>query len=270
MAQPRKAADDAGLARAADDNFVAAMELFGRTVTGAVVEQFGRVRAVSTGIPAAYFNVAFVVEAATTMADVHAATEWLDARRLPFVLHVRDDLDPALIASIDDLGLERRPVSLPSLVLDPIPEPPPPPAGLVIEAVEETGLAVHQAVLAEIFGMPPRVVRDLVSVSALGQAGFTVFTGWLDGRPVATSAALRTGDVVGVYNVGTIADVRRRGIGAALTWATVRAGVDAGCRSAILQSSAMGFSVYAAMGFRQVASYLEYVQRADRRRGTGR
>lgn len=255
---------DAQLVRAADANFVAAMERFAASAPRGTVRRFGAVPAVATGIPYAFFNAAFVTTDEARPGDVTRAAAWLRSAGVPFVLHVHEDLRPSLVATVDRLGLDRERSTLPAMALSPIGEGPPSPPGLTIEPVGMDGLAVHQALLAEIFHMPARVVRDLMSASGLGADGFVAFTGRLTGRPVATSAALMTGDVVGIYGVGTVEGARRQGIGAAMTWRAIRAGVDAGCTVAILQSSAMGYAVYRAMGFRPLVSYLEYVDRPVR------
>ena len=82
-----------------------------------------------------------------------------------------------------------------------------------------------------------------------------LFIGYLDGTPVSTSMSFRTGAVVGVYNVGTAAVARRRGIGWAMTAAAIVAGANAGATVATLQSSAMAASMYEAHGFRRLFQY---------------
>jgi ribosomal protein S18 acetylase RimI-like enzyme len=79
--------------------------------------------------------------------------------------------------------------------------------------------------------------------------------GVLDGTPVATSISIRSGDVVGVYNVGTAEPARRRGIGWAMTAAAIVAGAERGTTTATLQSSPMAESMYAAHGFRTLFHY---------------
>jgi GNAT superfamily N-acetyltransferase len=70
--------------------------------------------------------------------------------------------------------------------------------------------------------------------------------------------AIRTGDVAGVYAVGTLERARHHGVGAAATWAAVSAGQAWGCNTIVLQSSEMGLPVYTAMGFRTVTRYAIY------------
>ena len=53
-------------------------------------------------------------------------------------------------------------------------------------------------------------------------------------------------------------EARGRGVGTALTWAAVQAGVVRGHDIAVLQATPMGLPVYRAMGFETVVEYAEY------------
>ena len=87
-----------------------------------------------------------------------------------------------------------------------------------------------------------------------------MYTGFLDGEPVATSALFMSNHVAGVYNVATLNAYRRRGFGEAMTWHAVREGAAAGCGMASLQASEMGRPIYERMGFRLVAGYKTYLR----------
>jgi len=52
--------------------------------------------------------------------------------------------------------------------------------------------------------------------------------------------------------------MRRRGYGAAMTWAAIAEGVKRGCTAAALRATEMGESVYAAMGFVDVCTFRTY------------
>jgi ribosomal protein S18 acetylase RimI-like enzyme len=78
------------------------------------------------------------------------------------------------------------------------------------------------------------------------------YIGWLDGRPVAVSALLYGRETAGIWNVGTLADVRGRGIGRETTLAALRDARAAGYSLSVLGSSPMGFPVYTRIGYVEV------------------
>lgn len=90
---------------------------------------------------------------------------------------------------------------------------------------------------------------------AYGQCGYddpspwAHFIAWDDETPAATASVLLCGEVAGIYLVGTLAEARGKGLGTAVTLAAMHHGRERGARVAALQSSAMGESVYRAMGF---------------------
>jgi ribosomal protein S18 acetylase RimI-like enzyme len=89
-------------------------------------------------------------------------------------------------------------------------------------------------------------------------APFHVLIGRLEGRNVTTGMAFDHDGDCGIYNVGTLAHARRRGLGTALTALLVHDARERGCRTATLQSTEMAESVYAAVGFRDLGRFLEY------------
>jgi ribosomal protein S18 acetylase RimI-like enzyme len=74
----------------------------------------------------------------------------------------------------------------------------------------------------------------------------------VDGRAVATGAAHRTGDVVGVSNIVTDPGHRRRGLGAVVTRALCALAAREGARCAYLQASDEAVGLYGSLGFRTV------------------
>jgi ribosomal protein S18 acetylase RimI-like enzyme len=78
----------------------------------------------------------------------------------------------------------------------------------------------------------------------------------LDNEIVGTAMAVRTGDLAGIYSVGTLEHARGRGVGRAVTAAAIEAAAKGwGVKRIFLQSSQMGLSVYESLGFHTVASY---------------
>jgi GNAT superfamily N-acetyltransferase len=103
----------------------------------------------------------------------------------------------------------------------------------------------------------------LIGVPGLSGGGhpsaFAVLVARLDGENVATAMAFDHDGDCGVFNMGTLAAARRRGLGTALAARQVHEAARRGCSTASLQSTAMAERVYAAVGFRDLGRILEYV-----------
>ena len=84
------------------------------------------------------------------------------------------------------------------------------------------------------------------------------FVGRLKGRPVSVAAVLLADDIAGIWNVGTLADVRGRGMGRETTLAALRLGRDHGYRRSVLGSSPLGLPVYTRIGFEEVCRIRHY------------
>ena len=90
-------------------------------------------------------------------------------------------------------------------------------------------------------------------------AAYHLLIGCHDGKSVSTAMAFDHAGDCGIYNVTTLAQARRRGLGTALTALHVHAAFARGCATASLQSTEMAEGVYRAVGFRDLGRILEYV-----------
>ncbi|WP_432880319.1 GNAT family N-acetyltransferase [Kribbella sp. CA-245084] len=115
---------------------------------------------------------------------------------------------------------------------------------------DDDALAVWEATLGRGFGEGEREARWVASVyQKLGYDDpWQHYVGWLDGAPVGTATVFLGAGVAGLYFVMTVPEVRRRGIGAAITYGALR---DASAEYAVLGSSPAGRSVYERLGFRE-------------------
>ena len=104
-----------------------------------------------------------------------------------------------------------------------------------------------------ILEVPPGYLRGADS------AAFHVLLARLGGENVATAMALDRGGDCGIYNVTTLENLRRRGLGTALTAVHLHDALARGCQTASLQSTEMAEGIYAALGFRDLGRILEYV-----------
>ncbi|MFN8469737.1 MAG: GNAT family N-acetyltransferase [Caldilineaceae bacterium] len=131
-----------------------------------------------------------------------------------------------------------------------------PVAGLAIEQVrsEETLRQWCELFVAG-YGMPSESVdgwyAGYTGMDFAAHHFLRHYIGSIAGVPVATSLLCLAAGVAGIYCVATLPDYRRRGIGAAMTLAPLRAAQAEGYRVGILQASEMGCSVYARMGFEE-------------------
>jgi GNAT superfamily N-acetyltransferase len=251
---------DAEAVHLADLNYAASYRLLGRHAAGgSVYEEPGLVAAITGEI--AWLNVTVVTEELTDPTGaIRRAIEFYRTAGAPFVMRVRAGFGLETQRAMRELGLEPA-EQLPGMVLSPVNEIPPLPDGLSVTAWDAGSLATYNEIMAEAFEMPVQMMNDLIGPSLL-TSHVRGYLGHVDGRPVATSALIASDGVAGVYNVSTLPEYRKRGLGEAMTWHAVREGVKAGCRIGSLQASAMGQPVYARMGFRNIAPYESYVSPA--------
>ena len=107
------------------------------------------------------------------------------------------------------------------------------------------------------FNVPMEWFREVFDDGLpLERPRFSCWTGYLNGLPVTTAAVVRTGKVLGLYNVATAPGYRKRGFGEAITRHLVEASPDA--ESIVLQSTSHGFGLYERLGFRPVTRILVY------------
>ena len=223
----------------------------------------------TTGIPLAPFNGVSGTTFTDASADARIAEilGWFGERRIDMTWWVGPTTTPA------DLG---RRLEAHGMVVDEIApglacrlddwQPSPLPPGITVAPVEDRA-AFHVAteIMFEGFEIPTEVMplfEERFADFCLGPAAIQrTWLAILDGRPVATSLGFVVDDVVGIYNVATRLDARRRGAGGAVTAAPMAEAARAGARWAILESSPIGRSMYEGLGFRQVSEVTIYAGR---------
>jgi ribosomal protein S18 acetylase RimI-like enzyme len=141
---------------------------------------------------------------------------------------------------------------------------PPPPAGVTIEvAGDADSMALFARTMCAGFQAPPTVwapMTDLALAMDYSADGPLLnYIGYDDGRPVATSTLFFGAGVAGIYNVSTVPEARRRGIGTALTAAALVEAAKRGHQLAILHSSTAAYSMYRRLGFAAACYFHEYL-----------
>ena len=244
-----------------DENMVEAFRGIARASDNGEVHEWGGVVIAASGLPNANFNPAFITRPLSEPERVLAeVTAYFDSRGLPFVVRVREGLDPVAEAAGAKTGLSLG-HAVPGMVMEDLSRLPGEPPGLEIRAATSAeSIDAHIAVLVRGFDMPAELAR------ALTDAGkhlpeVEMYVGYADGVPVASSLLYLSGRVAGVFNVATVPEARRRGFGEAMTWQAVRRGADMGAVIATLQATEMGRPVYERMGFR-VDTFYQTLERA--------
>lgn len=248
------------LVAASHRSFIGSYRLLTKHVSGGTTYEGHGVFAFTTGVGMSIFNGCIALEEASEEA-FGSALDWLLRHDLPWRVWVHEPAVGRLGGVATAFGLARQADVYPGMAMHPIPPRPADPPGIAVEAVDGDGEACLVAAYARI-GRDADFVTRLFGPAFRGDPDVRMFCARLNGEPVGTSLALRTGDVAGVYAVGTAKDARKRGVGTAATWAAIDAAMGWRARTVVLQSSSMGLSIYRAMGFRTVASYVTYL-RAD-------
>lgn len=256
----------AGLARANELNVQAFKRLIGVEFGGEVVEKPGLTLTV-TLIPYPFFNgVADAhLTAASAAQAIAEASAYFAARQSPWAWSIGPSTEPANLSDVllaagfaEDDPEPAMGMDLEKLTLFPSP------SGLRIERVRTPELlAVWQRTAVEGFGMPSEAsaifARTTPTTNLADDAPMRQYLGWAGDVPVATCLLVLAAGVAGIYTVSTIGRMRGRGIGAAMTVAALREAREMGYRVGILQASAMGYSVYERLGFREHFRYRVFV-----------
>lgn len=243
------------LGRRADRNMA---EVWAKIAGPDGTERVGMLQLCATGLPAAFFNGAYLTARESDPEAAIARTiEFMAHHDVPWLLWVRSGVDDALLEAGRTAGL-RDAGGPPAFGLAPIPDRPPGPDDLEIEVVgDAAGVEAHCDLASRSFGMPIELARVLVTEDTLADPALTVLIGRVAGEPVSTAIVGVTGRTAGVYSVGTPPEHQRRGYGEALTWAAIDAGVRQGADHSILQASPSGRPVYERMGYVHLGDYIQ-------------
>ena len=238
-----------------ETNWAAWLGFMADHVAAGETQTVGSIRCCSVGVPIPLFNQAFVFEE-PEVDDLVAAVGWLSQRHVPFWVTAPESVATAIGEMAGAAGLVPG-GTMPGMVLTSLDDVP---AGATGEP--DTQLVTDPALLsdvalvtAEAFGAPLEAAQMLVPASMLDDERSSWFVTHVDGEPAACGQLLRTDDVAGVYAIAVREQFRRQGLGAAITWAVLAAGRDAGCSTGVLQASPMGKPVYDRMGFDTVTPY---------------
>lgn len=211
----------------------------------------------NAGLGVQNFNVAFITKNLSNPSDsIRGFIDYYGDKKQPFIVRVPIDLDPYVSSTLNRLGLETSsPVLSMAMSM---------PAGETNQSVDleinvvtgDESFDEHRRTCALGFGVPE--IESVMSSDLVDHPSSTWFTGYVNSQPVATSLLFQTGKMAGIYNVATLKEFRRRGIGEAMTRAAVNAGRANGSEYACLQPSGLGEPIYKRMGFKTISRYQNY------------
>lgn len=101
-------------------------------------------------------------------------------------------------------------------------------------------------------------------LSGVDPAAFHALGVRLGSDYIATSIALDHDGDCGIYNMSTLEQFRRRGLATALLLRQLHDASERGCSTASLQATPIAEGIYAAVGFRDLDRFFEYVPAASR------
>jgi hypothetical protein len=205
-----------------------------------------------------------------TEAKIEEVKQHFAAHQVPFMWSVGPFTRPSdLGARLESYGLAHAD-DLPGMAVDlqALNEDIPFPAELAIERVSDAEMLKNYIEVLRVgFEMPGFVSEGFFELcTAVGlteESPLRNYVGRLEGEVVTTTSLALVAGVAGIYNVATLPKVRRQGLGAATTLAALLEARQLGYRIGILQSSAMGLSVYRSLGFEQYSTYSVYVGTAQ-------
>jgi GNAT superfamily N-acetyltransferase len=133
-----------------------------------------------------------------------------------------------------------------------------------IDRVDDAGtLATWSEVLCESFSAPRpfgHAFTELALTIGLGaRSPFRHFLARVNGQPAATCSLFLGAGVAGIYDVSTLPERRKRGIGRRITAAAMHDARALGYRMAILHSSSLGAGMYRALGFKDICPIGQHV-----------
>ncbi len=259
---------------AMEENAIGLFGFLSRGLPGSWVKRGEKLTAYFTGLPHPMFNAVMRAQLENDVAEESVARilSSFKQRGVPFTWMVGPSSTPQRLPQIlEDEGLRREEDDLPGMVLD-LAEVD---GEALTQAVDRSGVLPRRVqtdqdardwmkAFSDVFPLPEPVIHAMGEMvnraKDMGNAARLVnYVGTLDGEPVGLASVFVSGNVAGVYNVGTVEEQRGKGIGTAMTLASVLDGRRRGCRVAVLQSSKVGFPVYARMGFRQSCRCAVYV-----------
>jgi ribosomal protein S18 acetylase RimI-like enzyme len=214
-------------------------------------------------IPVPGFNGVLVDSgnAPVSLDDLRRAVEAVEGAGVPCWVQLRAGTTEGFGDAVGGLGFDLED-TIPGMALGSGELVGGPATTLEVTRVEDAvGLRVAAEVAGAGFEVPEALFAPIYAPRIAALPGVAVYVASVGGVPVSTAIGYTVDGSVGIFNVATPPAHRGHGYGRAVTERAIRDGFAAGADLAWLQASAMGESVYRAMGFRQVETYVVFGRR---------
>lgn len=219
----------------------------------------------ATGLPIEEFNGVLRADFAPDAADaqIEAVLQQFERRALPLIWHIGPSSRPAELGRLLTAHGLTHVEDEPGMVADllHIDQPVRVRADLAIEPVRDID-GFRQWLRVWAYGVPDAALEPFVTLyGSLGLGAphpLQHYLGLVDGVPVATAALFVGAGVASVQHVVTLPELRRQGIGAAMTLHMMELARAAGYRIAVLTASPLGQPTYERLGFRSYCQFSRY------------
>ena len=139
------------------------------------------------------------------------------------------------------------------------------PEDLSISRVATPGdLEAFRSVLSRVFFMPRAEVDLVLGDKTLEADHVYHYVGRLEGNPVATATLVLDGTLAGVWNVGTLREHGRRGIGTEMMHHALADARNLGYGESMLLASAEGVPLYERLGYSTLSTVMTFVPARQR------
>jgi hypothetical protein len=210
-----------------------------------------------TGLPDPFGNIIWNAHLGENPSDAEIAAILapIAARNAPALWIAGPTSEPAdLPARLLGHGLvSGHPLPAMAIDLNEVAAAPIPPGAVMEEVCDEDGLANWLEALSAGYGILPEVAAAFghwpKHLGFSSRSPMRAFLAKMNGTPVACSLLFLDAGVAGIYCVATKTEARGLGLGTAITTLPLLEARRAGYQVGVLQSSAMGESIYRKIGF---------------------
>ncbi|MEO6456830.1 MAG: GNAT family N-acetyltransferase [Chloroflexia bacterium] len=182
----------------------------------------------------------------------------------PYSLMVLDGLVPGAAQRLDDMGYVQVD-SMPAMWLDNLDtalQEMSRPADLMVEVKRvESSMerATFRSVLLQVFAMPAEEVEIILTDKAFDMPNIRHYIARADEVTIGTASVVIGGEIAGIWNVGMLAQHRRRGIALQMMYHALTEAHAVGCHSSMLLASRDGTPLYERLGYSTISTLRVFV-----------